>query len=305
MEKVFISYGHADLSVAEQLCIFLEQSGLTCWIAPRDISTGNYAGEITRALRTSDIIVVICSKESCLSEHVKNEVTLAFNNKKQILPYCLEDNAFDDDLEYFLSSKQRIQASNNTRKDFANIEKLIREYRHQNSHKTAEGPDVPPQRRNVLWVVLSSVMLVVFILASSVLYNRSKIINKEKPLSTIIEPTVDNEEAIDLKLEPETPTQIIPKAKKDSQANTFSGTISGGLPNGYGILRFRSTRRIDLHDPEERIAQPGDYIEGNWEYGHLNYGKWHKADGSEAVFIQLGDYPNKEVDKELGACVKP
>ena len=108
MSKVFISYGSKNRKVAEGLCTHLEAHGIPCWMAPRDISSGTYAGEITRAIKAADIFVVICSKETRESDHVKNEVNLAVSHTGLIVPYCLDDTPFDDDLEYYLSSKQRI-----------------------------------------------------------------------------------------------------------------------------------------------------------------------------------------------------
>ena len=128
-QMIFISYSSCDRIIAEDLLNYLENKGIKCWIAFRDITSGNFSGEITRALRNSDIMVVVCSKESCKSEHVKNEVTLAFNQHKHIVPYLLEDNPFDDDLEYFLSLKQHIKTRGSQEKDFALIEKFIHDYR--------------------------------------------------------------------------------------------------------------------------------------------------------------------------------
>ncbi len=304
MEKVFISYGHADQSVADQLCAFLERSGLPCWIAPRDIATGNYAGEITRALRATDIVVVICSKESCRSEHVKNEVTLAFNNQKQILPYCLVENAFDDDLEYFLSSKQRIQASKNIQKDFADVEKLIREHRHIET--IINIPAKVTRKRITFWPIALFFVLCLFVLGGVLFLNKQDVIKEEIPSPIVTSSVIDEKESPSSV--PETMKTATEKSRVKTayaKTNTFTGTLIDGYPDGYGVLRFHSRRRIDMHDAEERFAQPGDYIEGNWERGHLNYGKWFKADGSGTIFIQLGDYPNKEVDKELGTCTKP
>lgn len=310
MEKVFISYGHSDQLVADKLCAYLENTGIACWIAPRDISSGNYAGEITRALRAADIVVVICSKDSCCSEHVKNEVTLAFNNKKQILPYCLEDNVFDDDLEYFLSSKQRIQATKSADKDFPVIEKMIREYRHLEPAGATTVPKKKPSSRLVIRVLLG-----LLILGIALYFNWPRDKKQAVPVQEETTTVLMTEEAEVALPEPDAPaqvaevpaTKVIPrtKAMADVNADTFSGTITNGYPDGFGILRFKNRRRIDMHDEEERFANPGDYIEGSWENGHLNYGTWYKADGSDSLFIQLKDHLNKEIDHQLGKCVKP
>lgn len=141
---IFISYSSCDRVVAEALLNYLENRGIKCWIAFRDITSGNFSGEITRALRDSDIMVVVCSKDSCRSEHVKNEVTLAFNKHKHIIPYLLEDDPFDDDLEYFLSLKQHIKTRNDQAKDFALIEKFIRDYRGEPAAPVVSAAPVAP-----------------------------------------------------------------------------------------------------------------------------------------------------------------
>lgn len=43
---VFISYAHQDKPVADAVCARLEQSGIRCWIAPRDIQPGRVGGGV-------------------------------------------------------------------------------------------------------------------------------------------------------------------------------------------------------------------------------------------------------------------
>lgn len=48
--RVFISHSSADRHIASAICHYLEESGIRCWIAPRDIDTIDWAGSIMRAL---------------------------------------------------------------------------------------------------------------------------------------------------------------------------------------------------------------------------------------------------------------
>src|SRR6266576_2376002 len=49
---VFISHSAQDKKVSETICAALEQSGIHCWIAPRDVRPGkSFPGEITRAIQ--------------------------------------------------------------------------------------------------------------------------------------------------------------------------------------------------------------------------------------------------------------
>jgi hypothetical protein len=331
---IFISYSSCDRKVAEELCNYLENKGLGCWVAFRDVTSGNFAGEITRALRTSDIFLLIASKESCKSEHVKNEVTLAFNQKKHFVPYLLEDNPYDDDLEYFLSLKQHIKTRGSQEKDFALIEKFIRDYRAvypepESSRKAipvsapapspAPAASAPAGKKSPLPIVLAVVGVlaacgVAFFLLNKPAEQQAKVDEpkveapaveqpKEEPKADV---TVQPKAQEQPKAQAQPKVQDEPKAqpKKTTGGNTFSGSVVKGYPDGFGTYRFTARRRIDMHDPEERYAEAGDYIKGDWRQGHLNYGEWYDKDGNKKAFIKLGDNPDVEADQKLGTCVK-
>jgi TIR domain len=54
---VFISYASANSAVAAAACAAMEQTGMTCWIAPRDVTPGaSYAGQIIHAIDTAGAI---------------------------------------------------------------------------------------------------------------------------------------------------------------------------------------------------------------------------------------------------------
>lgn len=299
MPHVFISYGSRDRRIAESLCSYLEDRDIRCWIAPRDISSGNYAGEITRALRAADIVVVLCSKTSSQSEHVKNEVTLAFNNAKPILPYCLDDQPFDDDLEYYLASKQRVPASGDITKDFCLIDKMIREFRNSEPIEDLTIHAYHPHRR---WYFATAGIIALLIVGYFLYHNKPK---STPPLDTTPIDTVEVVDSVTLEIIPDTLKTQPPVIQKNENGNTFSGRILSGYPNGFGTYTFRQARRIDMHDSEERTALAGDYIVGDWKDGHLNHGEWFGADGRSKGYILLGDYPDTETDYILGKCGRP
>lgn len=119
---VFVSYENHDAESAASLCTWLEQHGCTCWIAPRDIQAGtDYAGEITRAIKSSEAFVLVCSDTTRDSEHVLNEVSIAFAQKITIVPYCLQGTVLSDSLEYFLAAKHRIDATSDQEHDYKTI----------------------------------------------------------------------------------------------------------------------------------------------------------------------------------------
>lgn len=112
MERsVFISYSSREMKVARQVCEYLENNGVSCWIAPRNINPGdNYATQIVHAIRDCSVLVLMASNSTNASGHVSNEVSLAFDNKKVIIPFKIEDITFTDEYLYFLGRKHWIEA---------------------------------------------------------------------------------------------------------------------------------------------------------------------------------------------------
>ena len=317
---IFISYSSCDRKIAEALCTYLESKGIDCWVAFRDVTSGNFAGEITRALKAADIFLLIASKESCRSEHVKNEVTLAFNQKKHIIPYLIEDNPYDDDLEYFLSLKQHIKTRGSQEKDFELIEKFIRDYRGETAPAQPQ-PVAAPEKPAGKGGLIAGIVAGVLVLGGGAFF----LLNKPKADTPVAEAPAAKTELQKTELQkveltktemPKTETPKVeatkteapkaeaPKTAVSANANTFTGTVVNGYPDGFGTYTFKTARQIDAHDPEARMAEAGDYIKGDWREGHLNYGEWYDAAGNKKAFIRLGDNPDTKSDQKLGTCVK-
>jgi len=108
---VFISHSAQDKSVAEEVCAALEKSGVTCWVAPRDVRPGrSFPGEITRAIQQSKVMVLIFSGHSNSSEQVLREVQLAVESHLPIIRFRIEDVTLTDDLRYYLSAPHWLDA---------------------------------------------------------------------------------------------------------------------------------------------------------------------------------------------------
>ncbi len=109
---VFISYSSKDKEQAQLVCEYLESIGIPCWIAPRNIKPGeNYPTQIVAAIRKCSALILLASEGSNESGHVSNEVSIAFDNRKKIIPFKLYDIAFTDEYIYFLGRKHWIDAS--------------------------------------------------------------------------------------------------------------------------------------------------------------------------------------------------
>lgn len=119
---VFISYSSKDKSVATALCHALEQAGIRCWIAPRDVTPGQpYAAEIVNAIREARLVVLIFSIHSNNSPHVGNEIDKAFNQGKIIIPFRIDKSELNDSLDYYLARKHWIDAYPNPNKSFGSL----------------------------------------------------------------------------------------------------------------------------------------------------------------------------------------
>ncbi len=108
---VFVSYSSLDKPVADAVCGTLEQRGVRCWIAPRDILAGTDWGEaIIRGIEGSRVMVLVFSSHANASQQIKREVERAVNKGLAIVPFRIEDVVPERSLEYFLSSPHWLDA---------------------------------------------------------------------------------------------------------------------------------------------------------------------------------------------------
>jgi len=107
VRNIFISYAKEDISVADTICANLENRGLRCWIAPRDIAYGERdATAIIHAIENAKVVVVVFSRSSDQSAHVRTEIERAFNQGKIIIPFRIENIEPSDEIQYFIGSRQ-------------------------------------------------------------------------------------------------------------------------------------------------------------------------------------------------------
>ena len=111
MHDVFISYSTKDMAPTEKIRDSLEQNGIPCWMAPRDIPGGsNYAREIPQAIRNCQVFLLILSGNAQSSNWVVKELDNAVNCGKVIIPLMLEDCPLNDEFNFLLTGAQRYSA---------------------------------------------------------------------------------------------------------------------------------------------------------------------------------------------------
>lgn len=102
--EVFISHSSEDKATADAVCLALEDAGLSCWIAPRDVRPGKFfPGEIKRAIEHCRVMVLVFSAHSNNSVHVLREIDFATRAHAHIVNFRIEKVAISDDLDYFLA----------------------------------------------------------------------------------------------------------------------------------------------------------------------------------------------------------
>lgn len=108
---VFISYSSVDKTAGETVCSILEQNGISCWIAPRDIAPGKpFAEAIIKAIKESKIFILIYSGNSNHSAQVIKEVDRVVHHGLTVITLRLEDVKMSDQLEYYLSDVHWLDA---------------------------------------------------------------------------------------------------------------------------------------------------------------------------------------------------
>lgn len=108
---VFVSHASKDRSSAEEMVEHLENKGIKCWVAPRNVTPGlNYGAEIIRGIERSKCLILILSEDANKSTFVMNEVERAVTKGKVIFPVRIAEILPCANLELYISSNHWIEA---------------------------------------------------------------------------------------------------------------------------------------------------------------------------------------------------
>jgi TIR domain len=108
---VFVSYSQPDKDVAFEVVAHIEAAGISCWVAPRDITpAAEWAAEIIEAISAARIMVLLFSASANGSPQVRREVERAVHKQVAVLPFRIENVLPSDSLEYFLGTRHWLDA---------------------------------------------------------------------------------------------------------------------------------------------------------------------------------------------------
>lgn len=107
----FVSYSTSDKPVADAVVARLEQAGIRCWIASRDVVPGQiWSDAIVKAIEDSKLMVVVFSSRANESRHVLREVEHAMAHDVVVIPLRVESTEPSGGLAYFLGSEHWLDA---------------------------------------------------------------------------------------------------------------------------------------------------------------------------------------------------
>ena len=123
---VFICHRTAepDQDIADAICTRLEERGLRCWIAPRNILAGsqNYERDILKGVENSRLFLLVSSFKSIYSEDCEMELKAAVLAGKALYSYRIDDTPYDGAFDRALSAVQWLDASDDP---YAHLEQLV------------------------------------------------------------------------------------------------------------------------------------------------------------------------------------
>ncbi|MCB2209765.1 TIR domain-containing protein [bacterium] len=89
---VFVSYSSKDKAIADTIVASMENNGIRCWYAPRDIKPGDDWGKaITEAIESCRVFLMIFSENANHSQRVLDELNYAVTKEAIILPFRIEN----------------------------------------------------------------------------------------------------------------------------------------------------------------------------------------------------------------------
>lgn len=118
----------------------------------------------------------------------------------------------------------------------------------------------------------------------------------ESPADSLLEDTADSvaipivkETKVEPKVEPAKPSAKPASTKKDLGYAIWKGRTKNGLPDDEnGTMTYKTQHLIDNRDPQGRVAEPGDYIIGEFSEGKLVQGIWYDCTNTVKGSIIIG-----------------
>lgn len=107
----FICYAKEDGGLAMEIVQLLEEGGVECWVAPRDVPRGaEWTGAIVSAIKQSRRLILLLSQHANASQYVLTEINIAQAKGVPRVTVRIEDVAPTDSLEFHILTRQWYEA---------------------------------------------------------------------------------------------------------------------------------------------------------------------------------------------------
>ena len=90
--EVFISYSRKDTAIADRICAAFDRAGDAYFIDRQGIGGGQeFPDVLAQAIVDCKVVLFLAGRNSYASKFTNGEIAFAFNKKKNILPFCIDD----------------------------------------------------------------------------------------------------------------------------------------------------------------------------------------------------------------------
>jgi hypothetical protein len=168
VSEIFISYSRLDREFVDQLIEELQRRGFDVWFDRKNISGGSdWRAAISQAIRSCRAFLLVLSTDSANSRKVVQELSLADQHGRQIIPIIYETCDIPPDMELQLSTPQRIDFTQHsfedavdqlesalTRKAALKREPAAKPGNKQPQRPQPQPPDAPPPPPSLASILL-------------------------------------------------------------------------------------------------------------------------------------------------------
>ena len=145
---VFISYSSKHPQVALAVCHLLEEYGIKCWMAPRNIPPGSDYGDlIDDAIKASKIFLFIYSFESVNSKWCRGELNIAFSEEKIIIPYRIDTTPIEGAMNVMLNQFHWLDAYPDYQSQFTSLVEAVNRSLGKSTNHTSVSTQGKPIRK--------------------------------------------------------------------------------------------------------------------------------------------------------------
>jgi hypothetical protein len=287
---VFISYSTKDQKIVEGLSAYLEQNGIRCFVAFRDIPSGIvWAKSVTEAIESCKLMVVVFSENFNRSKQVDREIEMCIEDGKPILSFKIENTDFKGVKKYFLKNLNWIDAFPHPEKCFGklynNIIKLSPDIEAESEKRHAEPLFVKSSLSSgKFYFIIGAVAVFVAVLAFFILNNKSKNIQENDIVSA--------EEMLKIERQQEE-TEMERDESDVSLINNFESKKESVNP----------VPNADKPNQKENVSQTSDK---KTEEVRLNYtaSTILVSTSGERFEAEEGDAFEGEIEKETGTIIQ-